>query len=381
MPLAPSDCHDAGVSYTRAMRAYVQSRVPRWVPFIWLAYLTFFLWDPMTGHTSGLKWTATIAGIAVFLVFYFAFFVTGKPWPMICVVGIGLLGVVYAPFNGGAANFFIYAASMVPFALETEWAAALAIAGVVIVAALEAWLLHITNGFIFPATFLSTFIGAANIYFAQKNRHVEELKQANAEIEQLTKLAERERIARDLHDVLGHTLSLITLKSELARKLIDRDPIQAGKEIRDVEQTARQALSDVRQAIGGYRSKGLAAEIKQATATLETAGVKADVRSLPMELPAAKESVLALVLREAVTNIVRHARASHCRVELRRVDGHCQLEITDDGRGGPVVEGNGLRGMRERVESLGGSLERDMSSGTRLIVQLPLGPFEETARA
>jgi two-component system sensor histidine kinase DesK len=358
------------------MRANVQSRVPRWVPFIWLAYLTFFLWDPMTGHTSGLKWSATLAGIAVFLVVYFAFFVTRKPWPMLCVAAIGLLGVVFAPFNGGAANFFIYAASMAPFALETEWAAALVIAGVVAVAALESWLLHITNGFIFPATFLSTFIGAANIYFAQKNRHVEELKRANAEIEQLTKVAERERIARDLHDVLGHTLSLITLKSELARKLMDRDPIQARNEIYDVELTARQALADVRQAIGGYRSKGLAAEIKQAAAMLETAGVRADVRSSQVELPAAKESVLALVLREAVTNVVRHARASHCRVEFGRVNGHCRLEICDDGRGGPAVEGNGLRGMRERVESLGGSLEHDMTRGTRLLIELPI---EETA--
>jgi two-component system sensor histidine kinase DesK len=300
------------------MRAYVQSRVPRWVPFIWLAYLTFFLWQPITQHASRAEWIATAAALIVFLFFYFAFFVTKRPWPLVCVVCIGAIGVVYAPFNGGAANFFIYAASMAPFALDTEWAGALAIAGVVMVAALESWLLHITNGFIFPATFLSTFIGAANIYFAQKNRHVDELKRANAEIEQLTKVAERERIARDLHDVLGHTLSLITLKSELARKLIDRDPIQARNEIHDVELTARQALADVRQAIGGYRSKGLAAEIKQAAATLETAGVRADVRSVELDLPPAKESVLALVLREAVTNIVRHARASHCRVNWPR---------------------------------------------------------------
>ena len=169
------------------MRAYVQSRVPRWVPFIWLAYLTFFLWQPITQHASRAEWIATAAALIVFLFFYFAFFVTKRPWPLVCVVCIGAIGVVYAPFNGGAANFFIYAASMAPFALDTEWAGALAIAGVVMVAALESWLLHITNGFVFPATFLSTFIGAANIYFAQKNRHVDELKRANAEIEQLTK--------------------------------------------------------------------------------------------------------------------------------------------------------------------------------------------------
>src|SRR4030095_16662459 len=166
--------------------------------------------------------------------------------------------------------FFIYACSMAPFALETEVAAVVAIATLVSVAALEWWLLHVTNGFLFPATFLSTFIGAGNVYFAQRNRNIEKLRRANEEIEHLAKVAERERIARDLHDVLGHTLSLITLKSELAGKLIDRDPAQAKAEIRDVEQTARQALSEVRQAIGGYRSKGVTAKIREAQSTLGT---------------------------------------------------------------------------------------------------------------
>src|SRR5258705_1057594 len=317
-----------------------------WVPYIWLAYLTFFLWDPIVNHIGWREWPLTAVGLAAFLCFYFSFFSSRKPWNLICVGGIASLGVLFAPFNEGAACFFIYACSMVPFAVDTELAAAVAIATLVGTAFLESWLLHVNNGFLFPATFLSTFIGAGNVYFAQRNRNTEKLRRANEEIEHLAKVAERERIARDLHDVLGHTLSLITLKSELAGKLIDRDPAQAKAEIRDVEQTARHALSEVRQAIGGYRSKGLTAEIKQAAATLETAGVKADVRSLPMELPAAKESVLALVLREAVTNIVRHARATHCRVELGSVDGHCRLEISDDGRGGPAVEGNGLRGMR-----------------------------------
>jgi len=354
------------------MNERFQERVPRWVPYIWLAYLIFFLWGPINGPTSRLQWAATGVGLVAFLFLYFCFFRTRRPWTLACVGGITVLGILYAPFNDGAANFFIYAASMVPFALESEWSAGLIIAALAIVAGLEGWLLHLPKGFLFPATFLTTMIGAGNIFFAQRIRSIEKLRRAHDEIEHLAKVAERERIARDLHDVLGHTLSLITLKSELAGKLLDRYPAQARNEIRDIERTARQALADVRQAIGGYRSKGLAAEIKQAAATLETAGVKADVRSLPMELPVAKESVLALVLREAVTNIVRHARASNCRVEFGRVNGHCRLEICDDGRGGPAVEGNGLRGMRERVESLGGSLEHDMTHGTRLIIKLPL---------
>jgi two-component system, NarL family, sensor histidine kinase DesK len=363
------------------MNSYANTNIPRWVPYIWLAYLIFFFWGPVSNHAGWLEWIAIAAGVACFLFFYFSFFGSRWPWSVVHTLGILAIGVVFAPFNGGANSFFIYAASMIPFAVDSELGGALGIAGIVGLAFLENWIFHIPAGFLFPATFLSTFIGAANIYFAQRNRHVLELRRANAEIEELAKVAERERIARDLHDVLGHTLTLITLKSELAGKLIDRDPAQARLEIRDVEHTARQALTDVRQAIGGYRSKGLAAEIKQAAATLEIAGVKAEVRSAPLELPATQESVLTLVLREAVTNVVRHACATHCRVQVERVNGHCRLEVSDNGRGGPAVEGNGLRGMRERVEMLGGSIERDVSRGTRLTVRLPIEPYEEAAQA
>ena len=370
------------MAYTKSMSLGFKRQeadwIPGWVPYIWLAYLIFFLWDPIVNHASAPKWAIVGAGLVAFLSFYFAFFHLCRPWNQVCIAGIAALGAIYAPFNGGSACFFIYAASMVPFAMETELAAALAIAALVVTATLEWWLFPISNGFLFPATFLSTFIGAGNIFFAQRNRHIERLRKAHEEIEHLAKVAERERIARDLHDVLGHTLSLITLKSELAGKLFERDPAQAKAEIRDIEQTARQALAEVRQAIGGYRSKGLAAEITQARQTLETAGVEVELHSSPMVLPATQESVLALSLREAVTNVVRHAGARHCRLLLDRVNGHAHLEVEDDGRGGYQIEGNGLRGMRERVEALGGMVTRDTTNGTRLEVSLPVAPGQET---
>jgi len=173
--------------------------------------------------------------------------------------------------------------------------------------------------------------------------------------------------------VLGHTLSVITLKSELAGKLIDRDPQRAGKEIREVEQISRQALTDVRDAIRGYRSKGLAAELAQAKSTLETAGltVQCDAATT-VTLPAVQESVLSLAVREAVTNVVRHARARTCRMRLEQQNGTCRLEIQDDGLGSLNSEGNGLRGMRERVEMLGGTLRRDSQAGTTLTITLPV---------
>ena len=139
---------------------------------------------------------------------------------------------------------------------------------------------------------------------------------ADEEIEHLAKVAERERIARDLHDLLGHTLSLITLKAELARKLVDRDPQRAKQEMLDVEQTSRAALADVREAISGYRGEGLAAELIRARKTLETAGISVDSDIAELPLTPAQETVLALALREAMTNVVRHAQARRCSVQL-----------------------------------------------------------------
>ena len=174
-------------------------------------------------------------------------------------------------------------------------------------------------------------IGTLNVYFSQHGRAQKKLLRAQEEIEHLAKIAERERIARDLHDVLGHTLSVIVLKSELASKLVEHDPARAKSEMADVEQTARTALAEVRQAIGGYRSNGLVAELAQARATLETAGITVECEQVPVQLPATQESVLSLAVREAVTNVVRHAHAARCRLELRTNDGLCRLSIQDDG--------------------------------------------------
>jgi two-component system sensor histidine kinase DesK len=227
-------------------------------------------------------------------------------------------------------------------------------------------------GFFLPAAFFSLFLGAGNIFFAQRNRTNEKLRMANDEIEHLAKVAERERIARDLHDVLGHTLSVIILKSELAGKLIDHDPERAKAEIADVEKTSRAALADVRSTIRGYRDQNLEAELKHARAALGAAGVALQSETEEVGLSATQESVVALVVREAVTNIVRHARARNCLLKLAPVNGNCLLEIQDDGCGGSPLEGNGLRGMRERVEALGGRLQRENGAGTRLVIQFPL---------
>jgi two-component system sensor histidine kinase DesK len=344
-----------------------------WSPLLWIIYLGFFFIDPVMSHASAKVWLLDTLGVAIFLILYLGLFFIENPLALAHIGGMVVLGVLYQNINDGACTFFIYAASMLPFCVETQAAAFIGIATVGTIGAIQGLILHFNGWRIFYSALFPVIIGAGNTFFAERNRMNRKLRKANEEVEHLAKVAERERIARDLHDVLGHTLSVITLKSELAGKLIERDPERAGKEIREVEEISRQALTDVRDAIRGYRTKGLVAELAQAKSTLETAGltVQCDAATT-MTLPAIQESVLSLAVREGVTNVVRHAQARSCRLRLEQQNGSCRLEIQDDGQGFATVEGDGLRGMRERVEMLGGTLERMNRSGTMLVITLPL---------
>lgn len=354
----------------RPWRVILKDKDHGWSPLFWVVYLGFFFIQPIAEHRH---WLLDLTGAAVFLVLYFGLFALENPQVYVHIGGMILLGVLFQPINHGACTFFIFAAAMVPFCVKTNTAAVIGLFGIGSIAAIEGLWLKLDPWTLFFSSLFPIFIGAGNIFFAERNRMNRKLRKANEEIENLAKVAERERIARDLHDVLGHTLSVITLKSELAGKLIDRDPQRAGKEIREVEQISRQALSDVRDAIRGYRSQGLAAELAQAKTTLETAGltVLCDAATT-VKLPAVQESVLSLAVREAVTNVVRHAQARTCRMRLEQQNGSCRLEIHDDGCGSSNGEGNGLRGMRERVEMLGGTLQRSTEAGTTLTITLPL---------
>lgn len=335
-----------------------------WWPLLFTLFIGFVFLDPLQRHASRLEWTLTILGVAVFFILYgvgLAFWYK-RSIALGAIAGVTLLGVIFAPFNDGAALFIIYATSFIPYAVGGEAGlSALLIALILAIVGAESWLLHLKWVFWTYSVGYSVILGAGGTYAA---------RQAFA-AERLAKIAERERIARDLHDILGHTLSVIILKAELAGKLLDRDLQRAKAEIGDVEKISREALAEVRHTIRGYRVEGLQAEFERARSTLETAGVAVECHSAKVATTPAQESVLALVLREAVTNVVRHARAKTCRLQLQEVNGACRLEIQDDGRGGLHVEGYGLRGMRERIEALGGTLLQNGHAGTKLTITLP----------
>jgi two-component system, NarL family, sensor histidine kinase DesK len=352
-----------------AVRIY--PRPFRWFDFVWIIYSAFFFIDPIQRNTRA-AWTQFAAAYAIFLALYAGIVYAGsRRAAYLCLAGMGLLGLVYFPLNAGASGMFIYVAAFAPFLTDSIAICILIFASSSMAMIAEGLLLHLSPwAWAFPA-FVGLSVGSGNLIAAQQIKANQKLSLAHEEIDRLARVAERERIARDLHDVLGHTLSVVVLKSELAGKLVRQNPERAHKEIAEVEQIARTALAEVREAIQGYRSEGLAAELDRARATLEAAGITLDCASNPPKLLPALETVLSLILREAVTNIVRHAHASHCRISLERNGGRTALLVEDNGSGGIRREGSGLRGMRERVEALGGSFQILSESGTRLVIDMP----------
>jgi two-component system sensor histidine kinase DesK len=197
------------------------------------------------------------------------------------------------------------------------------------------------------------------------------------ELQRRGRASERDRIAKDLHDVLGHSLSSLALKAELARRVMHTDPARALVEISEVERIARKSLEEVRGAIHGYYSGDIHEELDRAESLLKAADVRVERRCDTLEMPPAKERVLALIVREAVTNILRHSHAKACRLALFRAGGAYRLEISDDGRGGTHSEGVGMRSIRTRAEALGGTAVWSSAAGTELSVSLPMSATEQ----
>ncbi len=221
-------------------------------------------------------------------------------------------------------------------------------------------------------------IGLWATAFVRQVAAVAELRSAREELARMAVGEERLRFARDLHDLLGHSLSLITLKSELAGRLLPDEPEKARAEVHDIEGVARQALGEVREAVAGYRSPTLDEELAGAAEMLGAAGIDCRIENEAGLLPKEIDGVLAWAVREGTTNVIRHSRAENCRIVLAREDDRICAEITDDGHGktdeGP--SGSGLSGLAERVAGFGdgkfeaGPLEE---GGFRLRVDLPLG--------
>src|SRR6266436_3396402 len=354
------------------MRLLPNNRDHGWAPYAWLVFLAFFYFQPVLGHAGLKEWLLTVAANLVFLTMYFGLFWVKPPITYILLAFMATMGMALGPLNQGASVFIIFTSSFIPWVLGTSKRAFAGLGGLIGLLGIDVLLFHPPPGFWLTSLVVVLGVGVSNIHFAEKNRADYKLRMAQGEVEHLAKVAERERIARDLHDVLGHTLSVIIVKSTLAGKLLEKYPEKARTEIADIEKVSREAMAEIRNTLRGYSTYKLSEEIQRAESALSSAGVALQSETAEINMTPAQESVVALILREAVTNVVRHSQARNCRLRLAANNGDCVLEIQDDGLGGSLLEGNGLRGMRERVEALGGTIRRDLSAGTKLTFEFPL---------
>ena len=341
-----------------------------------LVWSLFILTTPLVEgveHFPHWLWP-TLVSYAVFLWLYFRLFFRDECESVLgYAIAIGALGFLVVPFNAGAQGYLIYACAFFAFAPTIRDAVRL-MAGMLALFAIEWYFLGFPWQYSLSALIIGPVVGSMNLIYRRNQQRNAELKLSHDEVRRLAALAERERIGRDLHDLLGHTLSLITLKSELANRLFDRDAAAARREVADVERVARDALAQVRRAVTGIRAAGIAAELASAKLLLESNGVRLQTEFADISLPSEIETALAMTLREAVTNIQRHAQASSVRVALCIEGSLLVLRIEDSGRGGAIVPGNGLTGMRERLAGIGADLRVDSERGrgTRLCVSLPV---------
>ncbi|MEW2404029.1 sensor histidine kinase [Streptomyces sp. NPDC046862] len=354
---------------------------------IWFAYLGAPVKDLLHGgHSDGARILGCL-GLVVFVAWYFALvFRTGRGETNGAVLGsiaalaaestvlalsLGrewLVLFVYVSISSGAALPMRLARWAIPVTSALMTAIALTVPDG------EAYLANL----LFPAL----LGGFAMTGVRELIRTTIALREARATVAQLAANEERLRLARDLHDLLGHSLSLITLKSELAGRMLPDHPDKAARQVADIENVSRQALVDVREAVTGYRRPRLSGELAGAQAALTAAGITADVPADPdlTGISEEREAALAWALREAVTNVVRHSGARRCSVELVRretLDGPtAELTVEDDGQGMDKSSfGNGLTGLTERLEKAGGELtaQPGRRGGFRLVALVPAG--------
>lgn len=330
---------------------------------IWLVFLAFPLYDAVT---TDRPWWWRGLSVAVILGFG-ALYVHGivrppaaagsglRGWGWQYVAGLAGLAIVTAALIGAdALGMAPYVVALGMFVLPL--AGSLAVLGAAVGATAGTAIAVDEPGLLF-LTGIVVLVGVST----GAVRYLDELGDSHRRLTRdLTVTAERERVARDVHDVLGHSLTVVTVKAELAERLVDSDPDRARAELAEIQALSRQALTEIRATVGGLRAPMVADQVDAARVALLGAGIRAELPGDASVVDPRHRIVLGWALREAVTNVVRHSAATRCHVDL----GPSWLTVADDGRGlDGRPEGNGLTGLRERVAAAGGSVELASGAG------------------
>ena len=314
---------------------------------------------PVPRRVAALAGLALFAGCFTFVVWRNTPVLHTNRAPRVLVAGVVVgLGVVAlgSPWLSGLS---IYTVAMLLYNCSRRWWMSIVLGVPLVSMAIDRLALRagVQDTLVLGGQIL--VVGVILIAFYQQVRAKLELARARTDLARLAVTEERLRISRDLHDILGQRLSAVSLKAELASRLVDRDPERAAEEMREVAAVARQALADVRETVSGYRLLSLAAEIETGRALLTAAGLAVEVEADVEGLAEPVDECAGAVVREAITNVIRHACADRCAIRVAVGDGSVVVEIRDTGTGQagePVMFGNGLTGLAERVAGVGGTI-------------------------
>jgi len=347
-----------------------------------------FLAGPISDLAAADLAAANLAAIVLVLAVFVALWLALLPpvaaiacrGPRAVVAGLGLLAILAgATLALGAPNsfagLFVYFVAAAGLLLPVR--PALVVVGVTAGAVgIGLWQSGASGSVVATHTLTILSIGVLLTSFGSHARTIRELRAAREELADMAVSEERLRIARDLHDLLGQSLSVVALKSDLADRLVDADPAAAHAELADVRRVSRQALTEMRAAVHGYRRLAFSEALDSAGAALSAAGIDLRVDGKAEHLPEEVESVLAWALREATTNVVRHSGAQACEVKVETGNESVALQVDDDGAAvqSASVAGTGLAGLAERARRLNGTLEAGVrpGGGYRLRLQVPL---------
>jgi len=333
-------------------------------PYIWLIYLPLFFVPVVFLHQDPMDLVWTFLALLAFLGLYFhAFWVKGQD-VIYHIVAITLVGTLIALVTPTASSLFIYAGALCCRLSPIKYALTVLLALLAWVIAIS-WFFKFEYYFYIPSLVFTLIVGILNIYQRALNHNKQELILSRKETQRLAQVAERERIARDLHDLIGHTFSVITLKADLAGRLLDKgqdkDLKKARAEIKQLETISRDALSQVREVVSGYRTSDLLSELANAKNVFASVDIDFEyqfenIEEQQIELDSASNKELAIVLRELVTNIIKHAKATQVTATIRLENGQIVLAMQDDGQGFENFQhkGFGIKGIEERIQKLKG---------------------------
>ncbi len=342
--------------------------------YLWLCYLAIYFVSFFFVSVSKTQIMVTIIGMVAFLLLYFRAFWVSDRRLVFYLLGVWLIGFALALHNmPGASVFFVYTGAFCAQFKSSKTAFVVLL--VAVAATVVFGLLANISMFIYlPGAFFCLLIGSSNVYLAQMAKKNRQIKASQEEIKKMAASAERERIARDLHDLIGHTFSAINVKAQLATKLVESNAPKASIEIKEIEQISRTALTQVREAVSGYRQRDLATELVHARVLLDSLDIQVIEAVAPIEtlgLSQQQNRALAYIVRELSTNIMRHSQASSCQISLQRQAQHTVLRISDDGQADKVpTEGAGLQGIRERIQQLGGEVDYQVDHGFTATIRL-----------